>query len=237
MYDIFSFVEPRKNAVEIIITFQKIHSRIRLFINQQFSITAHTLPTLTLNQIILMEDSIQMQFFHQLPFILLWFSMVVGMNMRTKLKEAFVDRGRKLTSSNRRPLNRIHTLSELDEIKWDAQRLSSSYVLGETPRISPTHPTIQLMLQRLRENSKPGNRSLNDEYKVALCIEGGGMRGCVSAGASAALSFLGLNDAVDIVYGSSAGAMIGAYFVSRQYSGTQIYYGMSYYYYYYLNVP
>lgn len=50
-------------------------------------------------------------------------------------------------------------------------------------------------------------------------------RGCVSAGATAALNFLGLNDAVDVVYGSSAGAMVSAYFVSRQFSGLQIYHG------------
>ena len=47
----------------------------------------------------------------------------------------------------------------------------------------------------------------------------------MSAGASAALVALGLNDAVDVVYGSSAGAMVGAYFVCRQCDGIQIYYG------------
>lgn len=52
------------------------------------------------------------------------------------------------------------------------------------------------------------------------------MRGCVPAGATAAINFLGLNDAIDVVYGSSAGAMVGAYFVSRQYSGVQIYHGI-----------
>ncbi len=49
------------------------------------------------------------------------------------------------------------------------------------------------------------------------------MRGCVSAGATAALNVLGINDAIDVVYGSSAGAMVGAYFISRQFSGVQIY--------------
>lgn len=51
------------------------------------------------------------------------------------------------------------------------------------------------------------------------------MRGCVSAGASLALSFLGLNDVVDIVYGSSAGSMVGTYFISRQNNGNLIYQG------------
>lgn len=52
--------------------------------------------------------------------------------------------------------------------------------------------------------------------KVALCIEGGGMRGCVNAGALAAMQYLGLDDSVDIVYGSSAGSLMGAYFISKQ---------------------
>ena len=51
------------------------------------------------------------------------------------------------------------------------------------------------------------------------------MRGCVAAGSAAAINFLGLNDAIDIVYGSSAGAMVATYFVSRQFSGVNIYHG------------
>eukprot|EP00607_Mallomonas_marina_P002771 CAMPEP_0182425178 /NCGR_PEP_ID=MMETSP1167-20130531/11530_1 /TAXON_ID=2988 /ORGANISM="Mallomonas Sp, Strain CCMP3275" /LENGTH=399 /DNA_ID=CAMNT_0024605625 /DNA_START=439 /DNA_END=1635 /DNA_ORIENTATION=+ len=52
------------------------------------------------------------------------------------------------------------------------------------------------------------------------------MRGCVAAGATAALNFLGLDDSLDVVYGSSAGAMIGAYFISRQVSGVAIYHDL-----------
>ena len=40
------------------------------------------------------------------------------------------------------------------------------------------------------------------------------MRGSVSAGMAAALEQLGLHDAFDVVYGSSAGALVGTYFVS-----------------------
>ena len=96
-------------------------------------------------------------------------------------------------------------------------------VVGNTQSIPNTHPVIDAVVKRWREGSKPGCR--NDTNKIALSIEGGGMRGCVAAGASAALNFLGLNDAVDVVYGSSAGAMVGAYFVARQYSGVEIYHG------------
>ncbi len=137
----------------------------------------------------------------------------------------------------RRPLQRLKEWGAIlaeNTRGWNINRsgfnkrrnpLEHIVVVANTTCLSQSHPTIQLVIKRLQENSKPSKRSQGDSNKVALCIEGGGMRGCVSAGAVAALNFLGLNDAVDVVYGSSAGAMIGAYFVSRQYSGLNIYYG------------
>jgi predicted patatin/cPLA2 family phospholipase len=94
-------------------------------------------------------------------------------------------------------------------------------VLSNTSTITSAHPVIQAVISRWKEGSTPGNRT--DTRKIGLAIEGGGMRGCVAAGMVAAINYLGLNDAVDVVYGSSAGAMIGAYFVSRQYAGVAIY--------------
>jgi hypothetical protein len=55
-----------------------------------------------------------------------------------------------------------------------------------------------------------------DGARIALAIEGGAMRGVVSAGMVAALEQLGLTDAFDAVYGSSAGAINGAYFLAGQ---------------------
>jgi predicted acylesterase/phospholipase RssA len=95
-------------------------------------------------------------------------------------------------------------------------------VVGATGGIQADHPVICAILRRYAAQSKPSERV--DGYKIALAIEGGGMRGCVSAGMTAAMIFLGLQDTIDVVYGSSAGAMIGAYFVSRQADGIQIYY-------------
>jgi predicted patatin/cPLA2 family phospholipase len=43
---------------------------------------------------------------------------------------------------------------------------------------------------------------------LGLAIEGGGMRGCVSAGMAAAIMGIGGMDAVDAVYGSSAGSLV-----------------------------
>jgi len=79
------------------------------------------------------------------------------------------------------------------------------------------------VLERARTGSRPDRRT--DGARVALCIEGGAMRGVVSAGMVVALQRLGLIDVFDAVYGSSAGAMNGAYLLARQaLFGTTIYY-------------
>lgn len=76
------------------------------------------------------------------------------------------------------------------------------------------HQVVQLIRKRFQEQSIPGHRK--DNATLALSIEGGGMRGAVSAGMAAAISALGLADAFDAIYGSSAGSVVGSYLVSRQ---------------------
>ncbi len=69
----------------------------------------------------------------------------------------------------------------------------------------------------LRRRALAGTRAPHgDDAKVALCIEGGAMRGVIAAGMVAALEELGLTHAFDGVYGSSAGAICGAYFLAGQ---------------------
>ena len=68
---------------------------------------------------------------------------------------------------------------------------------------------LQVLAQRRFEGSKPKQRK--DQFKVALAIEGGGMRGCVAAGMASALIDAGLGDCFDEIYGSSAGALVAAY--------------------------
>ena len=85
------------------------------------------------------------------------------------------------------------------------------------------HPVLSLLLARAAEGSRPDSRK--DPHRLGLVIEGGGMRGVVSAGMTAALEGLGLLPCFDVVYGASAGAMNGAYFVAGQAA-----YGMSIYY-------
>ena len=62
------------------------------------------------------------------------------------------------------------------------------------------HPVLQVLHARAASKSKPCDRA--DPYKVALAIEGGGMRGCISAGMTAALKDLGMEDCFDVVYGN-----------------------------------
>jgi predicted patatin/cPLA2 family phospholipase len=73
---------------------------------------------------------------------------------------------------------------------------------------------IQTLLRRRDEGAGPGARS--DGRRVALVIEGGGLRGVVSAGMTAAIEQLGLCDAFDEVHGSSAGAFNAAFFLAGQ---------------------
>jgi predicted patatin/cPLA2 family phospholipase len=84
-------------------------------------------------------------------------------------------------------------------------------------------PVREVVLNRIVTGSEPGRRL--DPWTVALCIEGGGMRGVVSAGMVVAIEQLGILSAFDRVYGASAGAMNGAYLLAGQAAfGTTIYY-------------
>jgi predicted patatin/cPLA2 family phospholipase len=76
------------------------------------------------------------------------------------------------------------------------------------------HEVLRVIDERVRSGSKPGQRS--DAYRLALSIEGGGMRGTVSAGMAIALFELGVVSAFDAVYGSSAGAITGAWLLSSE---------------------
>ena len=122
-----------------------------------------------------------------------------------------------------------------DDIDYDAL-INNLSVKGDTQLIgSPnhpnlTHPVLQLLHHRRRTKSPLTPTHLQpraaDNSKVALVVEGGGMRGCVTAGSVAALQYLGLEDTIDVIYGSSAGTVIGAYFNTRQlpFFGPEIYY-------------
>jgi len=79
------------------------------------------------------------------------------------------------------------------------------------------HQVLEVLGERLRAGSVPGHRA--DDLRIALAIEGGGMRGTVSAGMALALHELGLVPAFDAVYGASAGAITGAWLLSSNPDG------------------
>lgn len=62
----------------------------------------------------------------------------------------------------------------------------------------------QILRARLKSKTLPSNR--DDPYRVALLVEGGGMRGVISAGMVDALAAAGLRSAFDLAIGVSAGA-------------------------------
>jgi predicted patatin/cPLA2 family phospholipase len=70
------------------------------------------------------------------------------------------------------------------------------------------HPVAELIRARAAAGSRPGAR--DDAHRVALVLEGGGMRGVVSAAMTSALERLGLSRCFDLVVGASAGAINGA---------------------------
>ena len=86
-----------------------------------------------------------------------------------------------------------------------------------------TVSTIEVMLERLRTRSAPGNR--DDPWRVALAVEGGGMRGVISTGMLLALEQLGFRSTIDLVVGTSAGALASAFFVDgRTVEGSVLFY-------------
>jgi predicted patatin/cPLA2 family phospholipase len=86
-----------------------------------------------------------------------------------------------------------------------------------------THPVVDLVRARVMGGSAPGART--DAAVLGLCIEGGAMRGVVSAGMISAVEQLGLLPAFDIVIGCSAGAANAAYLVAGVGTlGSTIYY-------------
>lgn len=67
---------------------------------------------------------------------------------------------------------------------------------------------LAALLRRRAEGSRPGVRA--DRHRIALVVSGGGMRGAYAGGMVAALEDAGLADGFDVIYGSSAGAFVGA---------------------------
>lgn len=128
--------------------------------------------------------------------------------------------------------NRNFRKNGKDEIDYDALLASlcvkgDTQIIGSKDRPDFVHPVLKVLHQRRKDeasSSSPFDRK--DNKKVALVIEGGGMRGCLTAGMVTAIYYLGLENTFDVIYGSSAGTVIGAYFNTRQlpWFGPEVYY-------------
>jgi predicted acylesterase/phospholipase RssA len=91
-------------------------------------------------------------------------------------------------------------------------------VLGtEGTDAPPARPLLHLLQGRVQSGSRPGQRA--DGHRVVLSVEGGGMRGTLTAGMAHALHELGLLPAFDAVYGTSAGAITAAWLLSSNPDG------------------
>ncbi|KAK9794392.1 hypothetical protein WJX73_007160 [Symbiochloris irregularis] len=105
--------------------------------------------------------------------------------------------------------------------QWKRSALQQTSDTHTRPQQEQQHPVLEVLQERMQSGSKPGARK--DKFKLGLAVEGGGMRGSVTAGMLRALHNLGARDVFDAVYGSSAGAINLTYFLSGQPEGVDIY--------------
>lgn len=69
----------------------------------------------------------------------------------------------------------------IDDVYKQVRGTSQAPTTATVP-VRQEHAVLQAIRERVAANSKPGART--DKFKIALSIEGGGMRGSVSAGAN-----------------------------------------------------
>ena len=82
-----------------------------------------------------------------------------------------------------------------------------------------TNAVQQLLRDRKQRGSMPGQR--DDDARLVLLIEGGSSRGAYSSGMTVAIEQLGLLPLFDAVYGSSAGALNGAWLLCGRADATK----------------
>jgi hypothetical protein len=80
---------------------------------------------------------------------------------------------------------KVTSLEALKDLIQKGYKVSDLDVRGNTKISSPDlqtriHPVVSALHERVTEKSIPGQRL--DGRKIAVAIEGGGMRGCVAAG-------------------------------------------------------
>lgn len=86
------------------------------------------------------------------------------------------------------------------------------------------HPVLTALRERRERGYRPGSSS-SDGWCIGLAVEGGGMRGVVSAAMLCAIEDAGFATVFDSIYAASSGAMNVAYFL-----GGETWYPLSIYY-------
>ena len=79
----------------------------------------------------------------------------------------------------------VQSVDELKSIFRKGHRIQDLDVRGDVAGLlqhPKVHPVVKALHERREKESQPGNRAPNDFAKIAIAIEGGGMRGCVAAG-------------------------------------------------------
>lgn len=157
-----------------------------------------------------------------------------------QLDSLWLDEERRFTKNKKKARQRnpndssdsTYAATDYQAILRAANVIGDTQAIGSRDMSNYTHPVIKLIHNRRRsKEAKSTDRNNNyskrdDGCKVALAVEGGGMRGCVSAGMVCAIHHLNLTDSLDAVYGSSAGTVVGAYLITDQlpWFGPEVYY-------------
>ncbi len=79
----------------------------------------------------------------------------------------------------------IHSVNELRDIFSKGYRVQDLDVRGDVAtllREPSVHPVVKALYERKEKASQVGERNVEDTARIAIAIEGGGMRGCVAAG-------------------------------------------------------
>jgi predicted patatin/cPLA2 family phospholipase len=92
------------------------------------------------------------------------------------------------------------------------ERLSPELVHNQSS--GQQSPLLNLLKERNQNGSRLGERE--DGRAIALAIEGGGHAGAISAGMCVVLEATGLIDAIDVIYGTSSGALNGSFTAAGQ---------------------
>ena len=122
-------------------------------------------------------------------------------------------RGRR-TADASPPVAPVATAFEVSTPALDAYRPKRGWAEPLRRPVEMDDPVLRVVLERAAAGSRRGVRREQDV--VCLAVEGGAMRGSVSAGMCAALEALGLISAFDRIYGCSAGALNGAFTAAGQ---------------------